>query len=93
MVGAAAPVTLTGDGDLEANLFSLADIDVTQIPRMVAEAPGLTAVEEPQVTHIIIERSVFHEGFPVTFKVYVNGPRGGGYVEYDHAGTLIQVMQ
>jgi len=93
VVGASSPVQLIGDGDLNASLFSLADFDATQIPRLVADAPAQTKVEEPAVVYVRIERSAFIDGSPVTIKVYVNGPRGGGYVEYDAAGTLLQVVQ
>lgn len=91
-IGTSTPVELLGDGDLESSLWSLADVDISQIPRLVAEAPGLTAIEEPEIVYVRIERSVFHDGFPVTMKVYLDGPRGSGYVEYDAAGNLIQVV-
>lgn len=93
VVGESSPVQLVGDGDLEASLFSISDLDMSQIPRLVTEAPGLTKVEEPVVVYVRIERSSFIEGFPVTFKIYVNGPRSSGYVEYDAAGTLIKVVE
>ncbi|MFN8021148.1 MAG: hypothetical protein U0Q03_06415 [Acidimicrobiales bacterium] len=87
------PVQLVGDGDLEAALFSITDVDWSFINRAVTEAPGLMpTVEEGVVTHILIERSVFTADFSVTVRVYVSGPRGGGYVEYTPTGELIQVM-
>lgn len=93
IVGAPAPVTLMGDGDLEANLFSITEVDWSFINRAVTEAPSLMpTVEEGAVTHVIVERSVFRPDFSVTVRVYVSGPRGGGYVEYTAAGELIQVM-
>ncbi len=92
-VGASSPVTLVGDGDLEANLFATSDVDWTFLSRAVAEAPSLMpAVEEGVVTHIIVERSVFTPDFAVMVHVYVSGPRGGGYVEYTATGQLVQVM-
>ena len=88
-----APVQLIGDGDLEAALFSITDVDWTFINRAVTEAPGLMpTVEEGVVTHILIERSVFSPDFSVTVRVYVGGPRASGYVEYTPTGELIQVM-
>lgn len=93
LVGPPAPVTLMGDGDLEANLFSITDVDWSFINRAVTEAPGLMpTVEEGAVTHIIVERSVFRPDFSVTVRVYVSGPRAGGYVEYTATGELIQVV-
>lgn len=92
-VGASSPVTLVGDGDLEANLFATTDVDWTFLSRAVAEAPSLMpTVEEGVVTHIIVERSVFTPDFSVVVRVYVSGPRGGGYVEYTATGELVQVM-
>ena len=92
-VGASSPVTLVGDGDLEANLFATTDVDWTFLSRAVAEAPSLMpTVEEGVVTHIIVERSVFTADFAVVVHVYVSGPRGGGYVEYTATGELVQVM-
>lgn len=93
VVGPSSPVTLTGSGDLESNLWNVTDVDWTFLARAVAEAPGLTTVEEGAVSHIIIERSVFTADFSVVVRVYVTGPRGGGYVEYTPTGVLIQVVQ
>lgn len=92
VVGASSPVTLVGDGDLESNLFSATEVDWTFLARAVAEAPALTAVEEGVVSHIIVERSVFTADFSVVVRVYVSGPRGGGYVEYTPTGTMTQVV-
>jgi hypothetical protein len=93
VVGASSPVTLVGTGDLEATLWSANEVDWTFLARAVTEAPGLTTVEEGVVSHIIVDRSVFTPDFAITVKVYVSGPRGGGYVEYTPAGQLIQVVQ
>lgn len=93
VVGASSPVQLVGDGDLEANLFTSTDVDWTFISRAVTEAPSLMpSVEQGAVTHVIVDRSVFRPDFSVTVRVYVSGPRGGGYVEYTATGDLIQVV-
>lgn len=93
VVGASSPVTLVGAGDLEASLFSAADVDWAFIAGAVAEAPTMVAVEEGAVTHIIVDRSVFTDDFSVVVRVYVTGPRGGGYVEYTPAGEFISAVQ
>jgi hypothetical protein len=93
VVGASSPVTLVGDGDLEATLFGATEIDWTFIARAVTEAPTLVTVEEGVVSHIIVDRSVFTDDFAVVVRVYVTGPRGGAYVEYTPAGELIDVVQ
>ncbi len=93
VVGPSSPVNLVGGGELEPSLFSLADVDWAVVSASIAAAPGQTTIEEPAADYVLIERSSFIEGNPVTVKVYVNGPRGGGFVEYDGAGTLIKVVQ
>ena len=93
VVGPSSPIQLVGDGDLNASLFSLADVDWTVVSALVAAAPAQTTVEEPVAAYVLIERSAFIDGSPVTVKVYVTGPRGSGFVEYDGAGTLIKVVQ
>ena len=93
VIGPSRPVTVVGDGDLEANLFAATDVDWSFLPRAVTEAPGLMLqVEEGAVTHIIVERSVFTADFSVVVRVYVTGPRGGGYAEYTPAGELVKVV-
>jgi hypothetical protein len=92
-IGPSSPVQLVGDGDLDANLWSATEVDWTFLARAVAEAPGLTTVEQGTVSHIIVERSVFTADFAVVVRVYVTGPRSSGYVEYTAAGALIQVVQ
>ena len=93
VVGTPSPVTLMGDGDLESNLFSATDVDWSFIARAVAEAPSLMpTVEAGVVTHIIVERSVFTADFSVVVRVYVSGPRGGGYAEYTPTGQFVQAV-
>lgn len=93
VVGPSSPVSLVGDGELEANLWNATDVDWTFIARAVAEAPALTTVEAGAVSHIIIDRSVFTPDFAIVVRVYVTGPRGGAYVEYTPAGQMIDVVQ
>jgi hypothetical protein len=93
VVGASSPVQLFGDDDLEATLWNASDVDWTFIARAVAEAPGLTTVEQGAVSHIIVDRSVFTPDFAVVVRVYVTGPRGSAYVEYTPAGQMIDVVQ
>jgi hypothetical protein len=93
VVGPSSPVTLVGDGDLETNLYSSTDVDWSFLSAAVAEAPSLLPdVVEGAVSHVIVERSPFTPDLALTVRVYVSGPRGGGYVEYSAAGALIQVV-
>lgn len=88
------PVTLAGPGDLATSLYSSAEVDWSLIGALTADAiVQMPAIEEPVVTHVIVERSVFDPSFAVTIRVYVNGPRHlGGYAEYTPTGQLIQVQ-
>jgi len=92
VVGASSPVMIVGDGDIEPTLFTAAEIDWTQIPRLVAESPALTTVAEPEVTHVIVSRSTFIEGMPLTVRVYVSDARSSSYVEWSAAGEVLKVV-
>ncbi|MCB0997781.1 MAG: hypothetical protein KDB40_00670 [Acidimicrobiales bacterium] len=88
------PVVFAGPGDLASSLYSSAEVDWTTIAALAADAvTRMPEIEEPAVTHVIVERSVFDPSFSVTIRVYVNGPRHlGGYAEYTPGGELIQVQ-
>jgi hypothetical protein len=98
-VGDPAPVTLTGSGDLEANLFSLDEINwpavAGVIPTAQAAVEGSVGPLEGSrgVTHLIAERNLPFTD-QVVVRVYVDGgPRStGGYVQYLADGTLDKVQ-
>jgi hypothetical protein len=79
---------------LNASLFALADVDLSILPRLVADARRRADTPEPRVNAVQIERPdgwlVDNWGRP-RVQVIVNGPRGGAVVEYGldgkHRGT------
>lgn len=88
-----APVKLMGDSDqktLEANLFSLDTVDFTAVPKMVQDANERLKLEDGKVTHMILKRGLpFNKD--VRWRVYVNGTRKNGSVEYDEKGNMKKV--
>ncbi len=72
-------------------VFSEADVNWDAIADLAAQAPALAGVEEGKVSHVIINRSVFRDGDPLTINVYVSGPRGSAYIEADAQGTVVAV--
>jgi hypothetical protein len=93
-VGSPAPVTLTGDGDLEANLFLASTIAWDQIPAMMEQAVAEIGPLEGStgVTHLIIQKNLpFDED--TVINIYVDGGSrtSGGYVSFLNDGTLKKV--
>lgn len=93
-VGKPAPVTITGDGDLEANLFLASTIAWDQIPAMMDQAVAEIGPLEGStgVTHLIIQKNLpFDED--TVINIYVDGGdrSQGGYVQFLNDGTLKKV--
>lgn len=93
-VGDASPNPIDDrvDADTAPSLFALAEVDLTLLPGLVADA--VTRYDRPvEATHVIIDRFLpFDER--VLIRIYatpVDGRSGGGYVSYDTAGTLVSV--
>jgi hypothetical protein len=90
---APAPVQLFGDMKTEADIaavtFDPNEVAFADIPKLVKDAPTHVKVETPSISHVIVER-----GLPfvkeVLIRVYVTGPRGSGFVEYDKKGTFMK---
>jgi hypothetical protein len=82
---------------LEAQLFVLADLDLTILPRLVGDAVAQARTEDGRVRSVRIERverGTDYEswGRPV-FRIVVDGPRGGAYVEYGLDGKKKDVKR
>ena len=82
---------------LEAQLFPLADVDLGILPRLLAESKERARTEGGKATHVRIERaqgSSDYEswGRPV-IRVFVQGPRGGAFVEYGLDGKKRDVKR
>lgn len=74
----------------KASLFPLAEVDLSVLPRLVADAGRRAETPDARVVEVRIERSTSYEyteswGWP-RIHVTVQGPRGGAVVEYDLAG-------
>ena len=82
---------------LEAQLFPLAQVDLAMLPRLLTDAEVRGRVEEGKATHVRIERASGGGeseswGRPV-FRVFVDGPRGGAFVEYGLDGRKRDVKR
>jgi len=91
-LGSPAPVTLTGDGDLEANLFSDTEVNWAAIPALVEAALAQIPIEGAEVTHVIVQRNLPFTD-TVQIRVFVNGTRGSGYLDADAQGNVLAVNQ
>jgi hypothetical protein len=87
-----APVQLTGDGDLESNLFSDSDVNWNAIPGLVGAALAQIPIEGAQVTHVHIARNLPFSA-DVQIRVFVDGTRNSGYLDADAQGNIIAVNQ
>lgn len=92
-VGSAEPNIIDDrvDSRSEPKLFTPAEVDLTRLPAMIADAP--THYDVPvEVTHILIDRFLpFDER--VLVRVYaspVDGRSGGGYVSYAIDGSVVR---
>lgn len=94
------PVRLTGQAtDLEANLFSLDEIDWVAISAALPTAPGQVEGKlgplsnSKGVTHLIAQRNLPFSN-DVVVRVYVDGGdrTTGGYVQYLANGTLDKIQ-
>jgi hypothetical protein len=82
---------------VRARLFPLRALDLSRLPAMVAAAPDAVNTEDGRVTHAVVERSQGWNsdsswGRP-RWSVHVEGPRGGGYVEYGLDGKRGRVVR
>jgi hypothetical protein len=93
-IGEPAPVTLTGDGDLEENLFLASSIAWDQIPAMMDQAVAEIGPLEGStgVTHLIIHKNLPFDSDTVV-NIYVDGGTRsqGGYVQFLNDGSLKKV--
>ena len=91
-VQAPTPVAMSDSNkrQLDAQLFDLAGLDFSAVPKMIADALKAIAAEDGKATHIILEMS--HK--EPRFRVYVSSQRdSGGYVEYSPKGERRMVMK
>lgn len=91
-LGSPEPVRLSSsERDVNKVVFSLDQIAFDKLAGMIQSALKDLPVEEGKVTHVILTRDVFTKGVPA-IRVYVNGPRDSGYVEYAANGKRGRVV-
>jgi hypothetical protein len=85
---------------IEAKLFTMRAEDIGRVPSLLEAAVAAVATEAGCVSHVLIERSEEgrSEGTSTTWtrpqiRVYVEGPRGGGFVEFRLDGTRGRVVK
>jgi hypothetical protein len=82
---------------LNARLFPLADVDLSIVPGLLADAVARTQTDDAKATLVTIERTDAYTDYeswtrPV-IRVNVEGPRGGGFVEYQLDGKKKRVTR
>jgi hypothetical protein len=88
------PVRLGSDKkQLAQLLFSLDSVDFTLMPKLIKQALSELKIEEGKVTHVFLERdSVSAKRDPI-WRVYVNGSRDSGFMEFSVTGEKRRVAQ
>jgi hypothetical protein len=88
------PVKFTGEAptakDLDEACIDAKTVDFAVVPKIVKDAVVQTKIEDGKVTHIMFSRPRPFSNDP-RWRVYVNGARKNGSVEYDIKGTMVKV--
>jgi hypothetical protein len=88
------PVKFMGDAptakDLDEACIDGKTVDFALVPTMVKDAIAQTKIDDGKVTHVIFKRWRPFSNDP-RWRVYVNGARKDGSVEYDAKGKMIKV--
>ncbi len=87
------PVRLGSDKQqLDGILFSLENVDFTRVPKLIQQALSALKLEEGKVTHVILERDSFRPKHEPVIRVYVNGARDSGFVEFSVRGDKLRAV-
>jgi hypothetical protein len=83
---------------LKAQLFALREVRLEVIERALSEAVPSTETEDGRVTRVTIERDSYSsdsgDGWTVPqVRVYVDGPRGGGFLQRNIDGKRRRVVR
>ena len=81
------------EGDTEPQLFPLADVDLSGLPRLIADAEGRFE-RDVVATHVLVDRFLPFDD-RVLIRVYASpsdGRSGGGYVQYTLDGTYVKTV-
>jgi hypothetical protein len=88
------PVKLTGDGNLEENLFSVTEVAWEKLPDLFEQAKASIGELEGStgVTHFIVKKNLPFDSDTV-INIYIDGGTrsSGGYVSFQANGTLKKV--
>lgn len=80
---------LVGEGDLDANLFPLADVDVAAIGRQFEMARKAVDPTDGQITRLIVRRNLPF-GDAVRARIYVDSPRLPGSMDTNATGVPLR---
>jgi hypothetical protein len=85
------PVKLFGDLKTEADIakvtFDPNEVAFSEVSKLAKDAIARLKVETPSVSHMVIKRPLPFDN-EVRIRVFVNGPRSNGYVDYDKKGVF-----
>lgn len=88
------PVRLGSDKRALAQiLFSLDSVDFAIVPRLLKQALAELKIEEGKVTHVYLERDGSSAKRDPIWRVYVNGSRDNGFVEFSVTGEKLRTAQ
>ncbi len=89
-IGVPDPVRLVGDGDLEAALYSVDEVNWSAIPALVAGARDAVAIPGGEVSHLIVHRPLPFST-DIQIRVFVTSDRDSGYVDASADGAILTV--
>jgi hypothetical protein len=81
------PAELKGTGDLAANLFPLASVNLEAVPSLCEAAVLHVDREHGKVSQVLIRRNL-PVSEDVQFRVYVDSPHKSGYIDADQSGKI-----
>lgn len=88
------PVRLGNDKkQLAQVLFSLDSVDFSMLQRLIKQALAELGIEEGKVTHVILERDGSGAQREPLWRIYVNGSRDSGFVEFSTSGEKRRAVQ
>jgi hypothetical protein len=80
-------------GTLGQILFALDSVDFAIVPRLLKQALAELKIEEGKVTHVYLERDSSNARREPIWRVYVNGSRDSGFVEFSVTGEKLRTSQ
>lgn len=89
-VGEAERAVLRGDGELEDNLFDVAELRLDAIPALTEQALKRVDAEDGHVELVLVRRHL-PETDDIRVRVYVHSPRASGHLDGDKSGRVLPV--